>query len=225
MVKNIEKNKDKLFEMKDYSNEWVIQPNSQHINLIDTIKLILKFNEEFNYENENENDDETISQNEKKKKKEIIKRLNDDFDKIIDKSKSFEEQIKSIRKVKNLKEYYDMHDYDNKELKLKIFKLQIARLSNIINEKLFEQIFGHTLIKLANKVINTKNKEEYKIIVKNVNKNIDNFMKWMIMNGLICMTLLILFQTLMKQFNQIWFKNIKIKNEQVILIRKNSQKL
>ena len=86
-----------------------------------------------------------------------------------------------------------MHDYDNKELKLKIFKLQIARLSNIINEKLFEQIFGHTLIKLANKVINTKNKEEYKIIVKNVNKNIDNFMKWMIMNGLICMTLLILF--------------------------------
>ena len=161
----------------------------------------------------------------KKKKKEIIKRLNDDFDKIIDKSKSFEEQIKSIRKVKNLKEYYDMHDYDNKELKLKIFKLQIARLSNIINEKLFEQIFGHTLIKLANKVINTKNKEEYKIIVKNVNKNIDNFMKWMIMNGLICMTLLILFQTLMKQFNQIWFKNIKIKNEQVILIGKNSQKL
>ena len=36
-------------------------------------------------------------------------------------------------------------------------------MSNIINEKLFEQIFGHTLIKLANKVINTKNK----------NKNID----------------------------------------------------
>ena len=171
----------------------MIQPNSQHINLIDAIKLILKFNKEFNYENENENednenenednenekenenengddDDETMSQNEKK---EIIKRLNDDFDKIINISKSFEDQIKSIRKVKNLNEYYDMHDYDNKELKLKIFKLQIARLSNIINEKLFEQIFGHTLIKLANKVINTKNKEEYKIIVKNINKNID----------------------------------------------------
>ena len=89
MVKNIEKNKDKLFEMKDYSNEWVIQPNSQHINLIDTIKLILKFNEEFNYENENENednengnenednekknenDDETMSKNEKIKNKKI----------------------------------------------------------------------------------------------------------------------------------------------------------
>ena len=66
-----------------------------------------------------------------------------------------------------------MHDYDNNELKLKIFKLQMAYLSNIINKKLFEQIFGHTLIKLANKVINTKNREKYKIIVKNINKNID----------------------------------------------------
>ena len=91
----------------------------------------------------------------KTKKKEITKILNDDLDEIIDKSKSFEDQIKSIRKVKNLNEYYDKHDYDDKELKLKIFKLQIAHLSNI-NEKLFEQIFGHTLIKLANKVMNTK---------------------------------------------------------------------
>ena len=84
------------------------------------------------------------------------------FDKIIDKSKSFEDQIKPTRKVKNLNEYYDMHDYDNKELKLKIFKLQIAHLSTMINKKLFEQISGHTLIKLANNVTNTKNKEEYK---------------------------------------------------------------
>ena len=44
IVKNIEKNKDKLFEMKDYSNEWVIQPNSQRINLLHTINLILDFN-------------------------------------------------------------------------------------------------------------------------------------------------------------------------------------
>ena len=64
-----------------------------------------------------------------------------------------------------------MHNYDNKELKLKIFKLQIAHLSNIINKKLFEQIFGHTLIKLANKLINTTNKEENQIIVKNISEN------------------------------------------------------
>ena len=44
IVKNFEKNKDKLFEMKDYSNEWMIQPNSQRINLLHTINLILDFN-------------------------------------------------------------------------------------------------------------------------------------------------------------------------------------
>ena len=65
------------------------------------------------------------------------------------------------------------HDYDNKELKLKNLKLQIARLSNIINEKLFEQIFGHTLIKLPDKLINTTNKEENQIIVNSINKNVD----------------------------------------------------
>ena len=201
IVKDIEKNKDKLFEMKDYSNEWLIQPNSWPINLIDAINLILKFNKEFNYENENENEDnekekeneklrkenekeklrkeyekEKLTkeyENEKNEKNKIIKDLNDNLDGIIDKSKSFEDQIKSIRKVKNLNEYYDMHDYDNKELKLKIFKLKIAHLSNITNEKLFEQIFGHTRIKLVNKVINTKNKEECKIIFKKINKNID----------------------------------------------------
>ena len=172
IVKNISKNKDKIYE-KDKYDDWVIQPSDQCINLLDTIKLIVNFNKEFNYENENgnenenednekekekesenENDDETMSQN--KTKKEIIKRLNDDFDKIIDKSKSSEDQIESLKKLENLNYYYYDADYDKKELKLKIFKLQIARLSNIIKEKLFKQIFGHKLIKLANKVINKK---------------------------------------------------------------------
>ena len=40
-----------------------------------------------------------------------------------------------------------------------------------IDEKLFEQIFSHTLETLANKLINTTNKEENQIIVKNINKN------------------------------------------------------
>ena len=44
-------------------------------------------------------------------------------------------------------------------------------MSNEIDEKLFEQIFGHTLIKLADKLINTTNKEENQIIVKNINTN------------------------------------------------------
>ena len=46
-------------------------------------------------------------------------------------------------------------------------------MSNEIDKKLFEQIFGHTLIKLADKLINTTNKEENQIIVKNINKNKD----------------------------------------------------
>ena len=32
-------------------------------------------------------------------------------------------------------------------------------------------MFGHTLIELVDKLINTKNKEENQIIVKNINKN------------------------------------------------------
>ena len=44
-------------------------------------------------------------------------------------------------------------------------------MSNEIDEKLFEKIFGHALIKLVDKPINTKNKEENQIIVKNINAN------------------------------------------------------
>ena len=40
-------------------------------------------------------------------------------------------------------------------------------MSNIIDKKSFEQIFGHT----ADKLINTTNKEENQIIVKNIEKN------------------------------------------------------
>ena len=114
-------------------------------------------------ENENENDKTLIT----------IKQLNDDSDEIIDKSKSFEDQIKSIRKVENLNEYYFINDYGDKELEFKIFKLKLAHLSNIIDKKLFKQIFGHTFETLANKLINTTNKEENQIIVKNINKNKD----------------------------------------------------
>ena len=109
------------------------------------------------YDNDNDNDND--------------KTLNDFFNKIIDKSNSFEEQIESIGKVENLDEYYFMDDYDDKELKFKIFKLKLAPLSNIIDKKIFEQIFGHTFETLANKLINTTNKEENQIIVNNINKN------------------------------------------------------
>ena len=45
-----------------------------------------------------------------------MKKINDYLDEIIDKSKSFEHQIKSIRKVENLDEYWSRDDYGDKEL-------------------------------------------------------------------------------------------------------------
>ena len=117
--------------------------------------------------------------------KKIIKNLNDLLDEIIDKSKSFEDQIKSLKK-EDLKGYWPYIDYDDKKLKSKFYKIQLADMSNEIDEKLFEQIFDHTLIKLADKLINTINKEEKQIIVKNINKNenklfeMDNSNNWVI---------------------------------------------
>ena len=133
-------------------------------------------NEKLRKENENEKLRKEY-ENEKNEKIEIIKRLNDDLDEIIDKSKSFEEQIKLLKKRKDLKGYWPYNDYDDKELKSKYFKIELADMSNEIDKKLFEQIFGHTLIKLADKLINTTNKEENQIIVKNIEKNIDKLHK------------------------------------------------
>ena len=50
-------------------------------------------------------------------------------------------------------------------------------MSNIIDKNLFKQIFGHTFIKLADKLINTKNKEENQMILNNIRKNKDKIYK------------------------------------------------
>ena len=100
-------------------------------------------------EKENENDKTLIT----------IKKLNDDLDEIIDKSKSFEGQIKLLRKVENIIEYCHYEDYGDKELKNKYFKIELGNLSNIIDEKLFEQIFGK-FETLTYKLINTTNKKK-----------------------------------------------------------------
>ena len=55
----------------------------------------------------------------------IIKNLNDNLDEIIDKSKSFEEQIKLLKKRKNPKLYWPYVNYDDKELKSKYFKINL----------------------------------------------------------------------------------------------------
>ena len=80
----------------------------------------------------NEDDDETMSQKEKNIR---IKRLNDILDEIIDKSKSFEEQIKLLKKIENLKLYQYSIDLGDKELKFKYFQMEVADISNyMMNE-------------------------------------------------------------------------------------------
>ena len=67
-----------------------------------------------------------------------------------------------FQKVENLDDYYYDKDFDEKELRSKMFKLKLEHLSNIIEEKIFEQIFDHTLMKLADKLINITNKQKIK---------------------------------------------------------------
>ena len=138
---------------------------NENENLNENDETLMSSNEDD--ENKNEDDDETMHQNK------IIKELNDHLDKIIDKSKLFEEQIKSLKKQEDLKGFWPYNDHGDKELKSKYFKIKLADMSNDIDEKLFEAIFGHTLETLANKLINTTNKEENQIIVNNINKNKD----------------------------------------------------
>ena len=104
--------------------------------------------------NQNEDDDETINQNSSHK----IKELNDHLNEITDKSKSFEEQMKLLKKLEDLKWNWPYEDFGDKELKSKYFQMKLADMPNDIDEKLFEQIFSHTLEALANKLINTTNK-------------------------------------------------------------------
>ena len=114
----------------------------------------------------NDYDEETMDQNKKNK---VIKKLNDQLDKIIDKSKSFEDQIKLIRKIENLHDdYYYLNNFGDKELKFTIFKLRLVHLSNEIDEDLLKPIFDHEFETLANKLINTTNKKENQITVKNI---------------------------------------------------------
>ena len=123
---------------------------------------------EDDYGNENQDDYETMNQNKENK---IIKELNDNLDEIIDKSKLFEDQIKSLKKLEGLKGYWPYNDFGDKELKSNYFKIELADMSNNIGKNLFEQIFGHTLIKLADKLMNTTDKGKNQTIVKNISKN------------------------------------------------------
>ena len=78
-------------------------------------------------------------------------------------------------------------------------------MANDIDEKLFQRIFGHKLIKLVDKLKNTTDKCANQIIVKNIEKNKGKPFE-------------------MKDYSNEWVIQPS-KNECVILIGDNSQKL
>ena len=92
---------------------------------------------------------------------------------MIDELKSFEEQINLLKKINYLDDFWYMSYDDNKELNLKTFELKFAYLLNDIDENLFEEVFGHTFVTLADKLINTTKKEENQIIINDIKKNRD----------------------------------------------------
>ena len=91
-------------------------------------------------------------------------------------------------------------------------------MSNEIDEKLFEQMFRHTLIKLTDKLINTTNKGENQITVDSIKKNkhklfeMDEFSDWLIqpsdrrINLKDAINLILSFN---EELNQIWLKKYK----------------
>ena len=115
--------------------------------------------------NEKEDDDQRMNQNKR------VKNSNDILDEIIDQPRSFEEQIKSLKKLEDLKGHCPCDNFGNKQWKSKYFKIELADMSSEIDVKLFEQIFDHALETLVNELINTINKEENQIILNNINKN------------------------------------------------------
>ena len=115
--------------------------------------------------------------NENENKNENVNKIDDNVDNyfnIIDKTKSFEDQIETLKKIDDLSQYWDMNCYDdNKKINFKIFKLKLAHISNGVDEQLFEEIFGHKYVALADKLLNTISKEENQIFINDIKENRD----------------------------------------------------
>ena len=67
-------------------------------------------------------------------------------------------------------DYYE----HNKQKNLRLFKLKFAHIFNDVNDNLFKEIFSLTSVKLADKLINTANKEEHQMFINDIKKNEDN---------------------------------------------------
>ena len=120
--------------------------------------------------NENENENGNVSKNESVDKTDYNVDTNNYFN-ITDKKKSFEDQTEILKKMDDLSQCWDMNHCDNnKRLNFEIFKLKFAHILSDVDEQLFEKIFGHTYVALADKLSNTKSKEENEIFIDDIKK-------------------------------------------------------
>ena len=136
IIKNSEiKHKRLIFGQKELLNSCndlsdIILTDKALESSKDENEKLTEGNEKLKEENKNENENEDEDENDETMRQNEIKVLNDYLDEIIDKSKSFEDQIESLKKVENLEEYYFIDNSGDKELKFKSFKLILAHLSN-----------------------------------------------------------------------------------------------
>ena len=148
-----------------FNNNSNSNNNNNNKDLSENVSENESVNENYNEsenESENENEDEQYYE---------IKQLNNWF-KTIDETKSLEEQIKLLKEIEFLDEYWHMGYYHgHNKLNLKIFQAKAAYLLNDLDESLFKKIFGHEFAALADTVINTIGKEENKIIIYNIKNN------------------------------------------------------
>ena len=165
-----ELNEIKKIEIK---NKRLIESQNKLLNLFgDLLKTIINetVNERnSNTKNESENDNESDyesdnkSENEGEKDKYYyeIRQLNNWFE-TIDQTKSLEDQIELLKETGEFlsEHWYVKYYHDNKELNYKIFKAKAAHLLNDLDEQIFEEIFAHKFAVLADKLINTVDKEE-----------------------------------------------------------------
>ena len=165
---NVSVNENDNVSVNENDNISVNENDNVSVNENDNVSV----NENDNDDNDNESDNDYERYQDHK-----IKQLNNYF-KGIDETKSFEEQIEMLKIRDYIDEYWhEGHYHDNKELNLQIFKTKYAYLSNNLDGQLFEEIFGHTFVALADKLINTTNKEENQIIIDDIEKNRDKLYK------------------------------------------------
>ena len=155
-------NKIKKAETK---NKRLINGQKILLNLFDDLVETIYF-----VKKENNNNNVSVNENENENENENVNKIDDNVDSNnylnkIDKTKLFEDQIEILKKMEDdLSQYWDMNYCDdNKKLNFTIFKLKFAHISNNVDEELFEEIFGHKYVALADKLLNTISKEENQI--------------------------------------------------------------